>query len=158
MHHSSYLIPDEPSSSSDQYFFEEKYFIRGSVDWFKNPIPTLDAFEKGNMDKISSTIEVNISTTPGVVEDITLGAYFSPEEVTSYKALFQEFLDIFTWSYTEMPGLDPFIVEHRINTWPDVAPVRQNQRPFHPSKVASIKAEIKKLRKAGFIYPIVYTT
>ena len=27
-----------------------------------------------------------------------------------------------------MPGLDPAIIEHHIDTWPDVTPVRQKQR------------------------------
>ena len=37
-------------------------------------------------------------------------------------------------------------------------PVRQKQRPIHPSKLPAVKADIEKLRKAGFIYPIAYTT
>jgi hypothetical protein len=57
-----------------------------------------------------------------------------------------------------MPGLDPSIVEHHIDTWPDITPVRQKQRLLHPSKAAAIKAEIDKLRTAGFIYPITYTS
>ena len=57
-----------------------------------------------------------------------------------------------------MPSLDPSIVEHHIDTWPDVAPVRQKQWPIHPSKVAAVKVEIEKLCMASFIYPIAYTT
>ena len=57
-----------------------------------------------------------------------------------------------------MPGLDPSIVEHHIDTCPDVAPVSQKQCPIHPSKVAMVKDEIEKLCIAGFIYPIAYTT
>ena len=87
-----------------------------------------------------------------------LGASCSLEEVVSYKALFQEFCDIFAWSYTKMPRLDPSIVQHHIDTWPNVAPVRQKQRPIHPSKVVAVKTEIEKLRTVGFIYPISYTT
>ena len=87
-----------------------------------------------------------------------VGASCSPEEVDSYTALFQEFRDIFAWSYTKMPGLDPSIVEHHIDTWPDVAPICQKQCPIHPSKVAMVKAKIEKLRTVGFIYPIAYTT
>ena len=118
----------------------------------------LGSFEEGNLANISSTMKVNISTKPEVIEHITLRAYFSLEEVASYKALFQEFRDIFAWSYTEMYGLDPSIVEHRIDTWLDVAPIFQKQRPIHPSKAPSVKAEIEKLCKAGFIYPIASTT
>ena len=52
---------------------ETKYFIHGKVDWFKNPIPTPDAFKEGNMANILPTIKVNISTNPKVVEEIMLG-------------------------------------------------------------------------------------
>jgi hypothetical protein len=38
------------------------------------------------------------------------------KKITAYKSLFQEYRDIFSWLYTEMPGLDPSIVEHRIDT------------------------------------------
>ena len=102
---------------------ETKDFIHGKVDWFKNPIPTPDAFEKGNMENILPTIKINISTNSEIVEEVMLGASCSPEEVAAYKALFQEFCNIFTWSYTEMLSLDPTIVEHHFDTWPDVAPV-----------------------------------
>ena len=72
----------------------------------------------------SSTIKIDISTNSEIVEEMMLGASCSLEEVAAYKALFQEFHDIFAWSYTEMPGLYLSIVEHHINIWPDVAPIQ----------------------------------
>ena len=57
-----------------------------------------------------------------------------------------------------MPRLSPTIVEHHIDTWIDIPPVRQKQRQLHPSKAEAIKREIDKLQKAGFIYPIAYTS
>ena len=104
---------------------ETKDFIHGKVDWLKNPIPAPDAFEEGNMENILRTIKINISTNSEIIEEIMLGVSCSPEEVDAYTALFQEFRDIFTWSYTKIPDLDPSIMEHHIDTWPDVAPVRQ---------------------------------
>jgi hypothetical protein len=109
------------------------------------------------MANISPTVEIDISIKHGVVEEITIGATCSPKEFIVYKTLFQEYWDIFSWSYTEMPGLDPSIIKHRIGTWPDITPVRQNQCPLHPSKAAAIKAEIDKLCIVGFIYSIAYT-
>ena len=137
---------------------ENKDFIHGKFDWFKNPISTSDSFEEGNMTNIFPTIKINISTNPEVVEEIMLGASRSSEEVACYKVIFQEFHDIFPWFYTKMPRLDPSIVEHHINTWPDMVPVHQNQRSIHPSKAVAVKAKIEKLRTTGFIYPIAYTT
>jgi hypothetical protein len=110
------------------------------------------------MENISPTIKIDISIKNGVVEEITIGVACTPQEITAYKALFQEYWDIFAWSYIEMPGLDPSIIEHRIDTWPDITPVRQKQRPLHPSKATTIKAEIDKLHAARFIYPIAYTS
>jgi len=75
-----------------------------------------------------------------------------------YKALFQEFCDIFTWTYTEMLRMDPAIVEHHIDMRPDASPIRQQQCPLNLVKAPTIKAEIDKLLRAGFIYPIEYTS
>jgi hypothetical protein len=118
---------------------ETKDFISsGHIDWFNNPIPAPDAFEEGNMVNISPTIEIDISIKNGVVEEITIGAACIPQEITAYKALFQEYRDIFAWSYTEMSGLDPSIVEYLIDTWPDITPVHQNKdRYTHPKQCPS---------------------
>jgi hypothetical protein len=123
-----------PPNQNPIYTVETKYFIpSGDIDWFNNPIPAPDSFEEGNMANISPTIKIDISIKTGVVEEITIGTAFTPQEILAYKALFQEYRDIFTWSYTEMPGLDPSIVEHHIDTWPSITLVRQKQQPLHPS-------------------------
>jgi hypothetical protein len=162
LHHRALFLQQEalmPPNHNPVYVVETKDFIpSGPIDWFNNPIPTPDAFEKGNLANISPTIKIDISIKLGILEEIIIRAACTPEEITAYKALFQEFRDIFAWSYTEMPGINPSIVEHRIDTWPDITPVRQKQRPLHPSKAAAIKAEIDKLRMAGFIYSIAYTS
>jgi hypothetical protein len=148
-----------PPSHNPIYAVETKDFIPSwPIDWFNNPIPSPDAFEEGNLANISPTIKIDISIKPGIVKEIIIGAACTPQEIDAYKALFQEFRDIFALSYTEMPGLDPSIVKHRIDTWPDITPVRQKQWPLHPSKAAAIKAKIDKLHTAGFIYPIAYTS
>jgi hypothetical protein len=49
-----------------------------------------------------------------------------------YIELFKEFQDVFTWSYEEMPVIDPCIVEHEIRTYLDAKPVRQGLRVVNP--------------------------
>jgi hypothetical protein len=162
LHHRALFLPQEalmPPSHNPIYAVETKDFIpSGPIDWFNNPIPAPDAFEEGNLANFSPTIKIKISIKLGIVEEIIIGAACTPQEITAYKSLFQEYRDIFSWSYTEMPGLDPAIVKHRIDTWLDITPVRQKQRPLHPSKAAAIKVEIDKLHTAGFIYPIAYNS
>ena len=47
VHHRSFFLPEELVSQSDQFSVETRDFIHGKVDWFKNPIPAVDAFEEG---------------------------------------------------------------------------------------------------------------
>ena len=56
-----------------------------------------------------------------------------------------------------MPGIDPSIVEDEIRTYPGAKPVRQKLIPVNPRKAGEVKAEVEKLLKAGFIYPIALT-
>jgi hypothetical protein len=57
--------------------------------------------------------------------NIYIDADCSLEEIMIYIKLFKEFCDIFAWSYEEMPGIDPQIVEHDIKTYLDAKPVRK---------------------------------
>jgi hypothetical protein len=75
------------------------------------------------MTNIAATIPINISRNPGVVDNVFIGADFSLEEVQIYMNLFKEFRDIFAWSYEEMPGINPKIVEHEITTYPNAKPI-----------------------------------
>jgi hypothetical protein len=122
-----------------------------------NPLAMHVVYAEGNMETIAETIPIDISRTPGIMENIFVGADFSPEEIQIYTDLFKEFCDVFSWSYEEMPGIDPRIVEHEITTYPDVKPVWQKLHPVNPRKATTIKAEVEKLLKVGFIYPIQLT-
>ena len=84
------------------------------VDLSINPLPKEGVFSKGNMENISSIIPINISTNPNVVENVHVGTKCSPEEVSIYASLFKEFHDIFSWSYEEIPCINPSIFEHEI--------------------------------------------
>jgi hypothetical protein len=117
------------------------------------PVTSHDVFAEGNLSNISPMIPIDISVKPGIVENVHIGASCSPDEIVTYTSLFKEFRDIFAWSYEEMPGIDPTIIVHEIKTYPRAKPLRQRLRPVHPRKAATIKLEVEKLLKAGFIYP-----
>jgi hypothetical protein len=74
-----------------------------------------------------------------------------------YTSLFKEFHNIFSWSYEEILGIDPCIVEHEIRSYDNAKHVQQNLQPVNPRKVTTIKDELEKLLKAGFIYPVPLT-
>jgi hypothetical protein len=81
--------------------------VSRGVDQSVNPLEKHDVYAEGNMANISETILINISKTPGIVENVFIGADCSPEEIYMYTSLFKEFCDVFSWSYEEMPGIDP---------------------------------------------------
>jgi len=56
-----------------------------------------------------------------------------------------------------MPGIDPSIFEHEIKLYSNARHVRQKLRPVNPRKAAAIKAEVQKIFKVGFIYPVALT-
>ena len=65
------------------------------VDLPINPLPKDGVFSEGNMENISTTIPINISAKPNVVEKVHIGANFSSEEV----ALTLPYLRNFTMSF-----------------------------------------------------------
>lgn len=98
-----------------------------------------------------------MSRKPNIIENVFIGAGSSLEEIQIYTNLFKEFRDVFTWSYEEMPSINPSIVHHEIKTYENAMPIRKKLRPVNPWKAAAIKAEVEKLLKAGFIYLVPIT-
>ncbi|KAI5312880.1 hypothetical protein L3X38_042054 [Prunus dulcis] len=64
---------------------------------------------------------------------------------------------MFAWSPSDMPGIDPDIICHRLHVNPASKPVVQKRRNFAPERVAIIEAEIDKLLAAGFIEEVSYS-
>ena len=98
--------------------------LAGDVDTPINPLPREGMFAEGNMENISATIPINISVNPDVLENMHIGANCSPEETAIYTTLFKEFCDVFSWTYEEILGIDPSIVKHEIQTYPNSRPIR----------------------------------
>jgi hypothetical protein len=117
------------------------------------PESTHDVLYEGNLSNISPTIPLDISIKPGVVENVHIRASCSTDEVVTYKSLFQEFRDIFAWSYEEMSGIDPDIVVHEIKTYPGTKPVRQRLRPVHPRKELLSSLRLKNFLKMALFIP-----
>ncbi|KAG9444317.1 hypothetical protein H6P81_015657 [Aristolochia fimbriata] len=112
-------------------------------------------FEEGGQ----STIDVLKKVDLGTTEDprpTFLSASLSTKEEVEYMSLLCEYLDIFAWNYTEMPGLDPRVVVHKLAVHPSVRPIKQSQRRFRPELVPEIQKEVDKLIAANFIREVKY--
>ncbi|KAK1662329.1 hypothetical protein QYE76_050488 [Lolium multiflorum] len=71
-------------------------------------------------------------------------------------ALLKEYPDCFAWDYTEMPGLDRSIIEHRLPLKKGFRPFQQRARQMKAEVLEEVKKEIKKMLDAGFIRPCRY--
>jgi hypothetical protein len=67
--------------------------MTGDRSCHTNPLATHKIYAEGNMATIAETIPINISRTPGVIDNVFVGAYSSPEA---------------------MPGIDPQRVYHEL--------------------------------------------
>jgi len=98
---------------------------------------------------------VNLGTEDNKRE-IKVGAALEEGVKKRIFQLLREYADIFAWSYEDMPGLDPHIVEHRIPTRPECPPVRQKLRRTCPDMALKIKREVQKQIDAGFLMTVEY--
>jgi hypothetical protein len=119
-HHRSILFLDPKTIESYQWISNPSIVV--TISPFPEPIH--DVLYEGNLGNISPIIPLDISIKPGVMENVYIGASCFANEFRIYKALFQEFCDVFAWSYKEMPQIDPNIVVHDIKTYSDAKLVR----------------------------------
>jgi hypothetical protein len=71
-------------------------------------------------------------------------------------ALLKEYADCFAWDYTEMPGLDRSIVEHRLPLKNGFQLFQQRARQMKAEVLVEVKKEVEKMLEAGFIRPCRY--
>ena len=71
-------------------------------------------------------------------------------------ALLKEYRDCFAWYYTEMPGLDRSIVEHRLPLKKGFRPFQQRASQMKAEILEEVKKEVQKMLDAGFIRPCRY--
>jgi hypothetical protein len=68
--------------------------------------------------------------------------------------LLKEYKDCFTWDYSEMPGLDRCIVEHRLSIKPGFKSYKQPPQKIYKDEVlADVKKEVERLLDANFVRP-----
>nr|GLL35822.1 uncharacterized protein LOC109150426 [Ipomoea trifida] len=79
------------------------------------------------------------SRTPENPRPIFISTLLSNEDEEIYVALLKEYIDVFAWTYKEMPGLDPKVVVHRLAMKKACRPVKQAQRRFRPELIPSIE-------------------
>ncbi|XP_026396131.1 uncharacterized protein LOC113290764 [Papaver somniferum] len=105
-----------------------------------------DAAEPPTVEKL---IEVQIGD--GKHKKTFVGADLPAHERDGLITLLRANVDVFAWSFAEMPGTDPNVACHRLNIDEKFHPVRQKIRNMAQRKKDGVTAEVEKLLEAGFI-------
>ena len=92
---------------------EDEDFIDIQRDWSR--------YEEFKPLTAEEAVVVNLGDSQNVRE-VKIGESLSPSEATRMTELLREYQDIFAWSYADMPGLDPNIVEYVLPIDPSILP------------------------------------
>ncbi|XP_068486802.1 uncharacterized protein [Phaseolus vulgaris] len=85
-----------------------------------------------------------------------LGKTLDDETRDQIAKVISRHLDAFAWSASDMPGIDPDLLSHRLAMDPQVKPVRQRRRKFNEERRQAIREETQKLLAAGHIKEVQY--
>lgn len=66
--------------------------------------------------------------------------------------------DVFAWTVADMSGIHPSVMSHKLSIYKEARPVSQKKRKMGEEKKKVVEGEVNKLREAGFIKEVTYTT
>ncbi|KAI5409715.1 hypothetical protein KIW84_055242 [Lathyrus oleraceus] len=90
------------------------------------------------------------------IHEVKIGELLEESVKKGLIELLQEYVNVFAWSYEDMPGLDTDIVQHFLPLKPECVPVKQKLRRTHPDMAVEIKEEVQKQIDAGFLVTSTY--
>ena len=79
----------------------------------------------------------------GEEKNVKIGAGLTKEMKLQLYTLLKKFKDIFAWSYKDMLGLDPEIIQHRLPLKLECHPIKQRLRRMKPEVSLKIKEEVE---------------
>ena len=125
------------------------------------------AVDNVNVDELDIRDEVLTRPEPSEeLEPVSLDddpenlAYIGSKLAGDLKSLLTQFLrqnrDVFTWKQTDMGGIDPTVITHRLNTSSSFKPVKQKRRSFAPERQKATNEGVAKLLQARAIREVEY--
>ncbi|XP_072064320.1 uncharacterized protein [Arachis hypogaea] len=87
-----------------------------------------------------------------------VGNSISKEELNAVTTFLQKQADLFAWKPSDMPGIDPQIISHKLAINSSARPVQQKKRKLGEEKRKASLEETQKVISAEFIKEIRFTT
>ncbi|XP_073264245.1 uncharacterized protein [Populus alba] len=89
--------------------------------------------------------------------ELKIGKLIAADIRTKLIILLQEYVDVFTWSYADMPSLDSDIVVHKLPLIEGCKPIKKKLRRTGPDILIKVKEEITKQWDVGFLEVVDYS-
>ena len=89
-------------------------------------------------------------------KEVMVGAKLEPSVKQRLIQMLHEYVEIFSWTYKDMLGLDIAILGHFLPINEDFPPVKHKVRRMRPDMSEKIKAEVMKQFNAGFLAVMSY--
>ena len=157
-HHSCRIAPPEPinnDSAMVHYEFDNPIYHaeeEGEEDCeLPEELARLLKQEERVIQPHQESLEIVNLGTEDEKKEVKIGSALEESVKKGLIELLHEYVDVFAWSYQDMPGLDTDIVVHRLPLKEDCSPVKQKLRRTRPDMAVKIKEEVQKQFDAGFL-------
>ncbi|XP_074327404.1 uncharacterized protein LOC141665323 [Apium graveolens] len=87
---------------------------------------------------------------------LRIGSNLSPDLREDLAHFLKENLDVFAWSHSDMIGIDPNVMCHRLNLDPKKKGVRQKRRPISGERAEALREEVDRLMEVGLLREAFY--
>ena len=120
--------PVENNDSAPSPNFEFPVFVTEEEELIEIPeeVTRLLEHEERTIQPYKEPLEVINLGSEEDKKEVKIGALLHPEVKIRLIDLLKEYVDVFAWSYQDMPGLDTDIAEHRLPLKPECPPVKKN--------------------------------
>ena len=82
---------------------------------------------------------------------LKLGKNLSEELREAISTFLKKNLDVFAWKHSDMEGIDPKVMCHRLNLDSDKKSIKQKWRVMDTERYQALKDEVDKLLACNFI-------
>ena len=142
------------SSPTSQIFDIDDEIAQHDSDDDSSPDSDSDLIDQRVSPAVGDTEIVDFGTADQPRE-LRIGSDLSTDERDSLIQLLRSYLDVFAWSYEDMPGLDPSIVQ-TMPLLPHARLVKQKLRRLHSRWSLQVKENIQKQFSVGFLSVVEY--
>lgn len=115
----------------------------------QKPEPTPDCMQDEPRPQQEPLEEINLNNGAGPRKPVFISKALEGKFREKLITLLCDNSDVFMWHYEEMPGLDPTLVAHHQDVFPNSKPTKQSQRKIPPQLRGTNQGQGGKVEKSG---------